>query len=103
MIQGILHAPSSELFVALKCLKFPSCPSPLGKEPTKHKMNSHQNSSGRTDSELTSQIVVAEVDLCHRIAELANVRWKLQPRVSFQLDSAVLDEFPAHKSNRNFA
>ena len=56
-----------------------------------------------TDAELTSQIVVAEVDLCHRIAELANVGRKHQSCVSFQLNGAVLDEFPAQKSNRNFA
>ena len=56
-----------------------------------------------TDAELTSQIVLAEVDLCHRIAELANVRRKLQPCVSFQLNGAVLGEFQTKKSNRNFA
>ena len=57
----------------------------------------------RPDAELTSQIVVAEVDLCHRIAELANVRRKREPGVARELDGAVLDKFPAQKSNRNFA
>ena len=56
-----------------------------------------------TDAELTSQIVVAEVDLCHRIAELANDRRKREPGVACELDGAVLDKFPAQKSNRNFA
>ena len=55
-----------------------------------------------TDAEVTSQTVVAEVDLCHRIAELANVGRKHQPCVSFQLNGAVLDEFPAQKNNRDF-
>ena len=57
----------------------------------------------RPDAELTSQIVVAEIDLCHRVAELANVGRKHQPCVSFQPNGAVLDEFPAQKSNRDFA
>ena len=57
----------------------------------------------KPDAELASQIVVAEVDLCHRIAELANVGWKRQPRVSFQLNGSIFDEFPAQKNNRNFA
>ena len=56
-----------------------------------------------TDAELTSQIVVEEVDLCHRIAELANVRRKREPGVALELDSAVLDKFPAQNSNRDFA
>ena len=54
-------------------------------------------------AELTSQIVLTEVDLCHRIAELANVRRKREPGVARELDGAVLDKFPAQKSNRNFA
>ena len=57
----------------------------------------------RPDAEPTSQIVVAEVDIGHRIAELANVGRQHQPCVSFQLNGAVLDELPAQKSNRNFA
>ena len=56
-----------------------------------------------TDAELTSQIVVAEIDLCHRIAELANIGRKCQSCVSFKHNGAALDEFPAQKRNRNFA
>ena len=61
------------------------------------------NSELRPDAEFTSQIVVAEVNLCHRIAELADVGRKHQSCVPFQLNGAVLDEFSAQKSNRNFA
>ena len=48
-------------------------------------------------------MVVAEVDLYHRVTELANVGWKREPGVALELHGAVLDKFPAQKSNRNFA
>ena len=56
-----------------------------------------------TGAELTSQIVVAQVDICHRVAELANVGRKCESSVVPELDVAVLDKFPAQKNNRNFA
>ena len=52
-------------------------------------------------SKLTSQGVLAQIDLGHAVAELANVRRQLETGVVLQLNLAALDELPAQKLDRD--
>ena len=49
----------------------------------------------------TSQIMLAQIDLCHTVAEFANVGRELEAGVRFELDGAPLDEFPTQQLDRD--
>ncbi len=50
---------------------------------------------------LTSQVVPAQIDPGHAVAELADVRRQLEAGVALQLNLAALDELPAQKLDRD--
>ena len=47
--------------------------------------------------------MVAQVDFCHRFAEIANVWWEHEPRIATQLDGSLINEFEAQQCDRNCA
>ena len=51
----------------------------------------------------TSQIVHAQVNLGHTVAQLADVRRELEAAVALQLDSAPFDKLPSQQHHRNRA
>ena len=50
---------------------------------------------------LTSQIMRAQIDLRHTVAQFANVGWELEADVIFELDGAPFDEFPTQQLDRD--